>query len=175
MNVHMIEDIIKCRDDITHFIEKYCGITLSEDQKSFLCRLKSDGKIESFLPEEERTAMMVCFYTHTIVFKVNKCLTISAFNLTQSKSHLDKIRKMVSSLPDHLRPIIEINNQSKLGYDNGNKILVLSMDPKSFRGMGVSMIWVDALYANMEDLKELEICILPCVSVGRDNKYVVTY
>lgn len=175
MNVHMIEDIVKCRDDITHFIEKYCGITLSEDQKSFLHRLKSNGKIETFLPEKERNEIMVCVYTHTIVFKFNKYLVISAFNLTQSKSHLDKIRKMVSSLPDHLRPIIEINNQLELGYDNGNKILVRSMNPNSFRGMNVSVIWVDALYVNMKSMEELETSVLPVICAGRDNKYVVTY
>ena len=175
MNVHMIEDIIKCRDSLSYFIEKYCGIELSVGQREFIKRLESSGRIETFLSEEERTPIMICLYAHEVVFKTNVTLCISAFNVTRAQLHLEKVRKMIARLPDHLRPIIEINNKRELKYDNRNLVIVRSMKPISFRGMGINIIWIDALYSSLKTLKELEEFLLPVVSSGRGQKYIVTY
>ena len=58
---------------------------------------------------------------------------------------MDKIRDFVEQLPVFLKPIYTINNRDCIEFDNASKILCMTTNLSSFRGLGINFLYIEEI------------------------------
>lgn len=156
MNItpELLEDYMKSRDDITYFAETHIKIMhpthglipfkLNDFQRDTLETYKSKNVFAKFAPRQAgKTILASVIILHRALFNRDQVSAIVARNFASSNYILEFILELYNNLPSHLKEKLITNNKTKLGFDNGCTILSVGANAKTFRGIGLTNIYVD--------------------------------
>lgn len=113
MNVHMIEEFIRCRDNIEYFTRYF-----SKDEDANLVEI-----------------------LHSAIFQESKTHMILMDSVARTQIAIEDIRRMMSCLPAFFFKTIT-NNQSEIKFENRSVIIARKVDPNHIRGRACHMIYV---------------------------------
>lgn len=150
----MIEEWVKCRDDIIYFAENYCSIIhidhgiiklkLRQYQKDMLKIMHENRlSINSLARQLGKTTVVGIFLAHFVIFNEAKNIGILAHKADMSREVLERTKQALELLPDFLQPGIVIWNQGDIELENGCKIGAYSSSPDAVRGNSFSVIYLD--------------------------------
>lgn len=113
MNVHMIEEFIRCRDNVEYFARYF-----SKDEDQNLVEI-----------------------LHNAIFNEFKVHMILMDTVSRCQLAVEDIHRMMSCLPSFFFKTIS-NNRSEIKFENNSVIIASRVDPNSVRGMACHMIYV---------------------------------
>ena len=180
----MVEEWIRCRDDIIYFAENYCSIIhidhgiiklqLRQYQKDMLKIMHENRmSINSLSRQLGKTTVVGIFLAHFVVFNEAKNIGILAHKADMSREVLERTKQALELLPDFLQPGIVIWNQGDIELENGCKIGAYSSSPDAVRGNSFALIYLDEA-AFVERFDDTWKAILPVISSGRESKIILT-
>lgn len=152
---HEINEIIKCRDDISYFADNYIkimnptlGITqlkLNKFQHDAIQKYNTERIF--FMPtgrQEGKTTIASVILLHQSIFGNSDTSIIFAWDKSSSNDILAIIKCMYELLPDYLKIAkIVSNTKGKLDFDNLCSIISAGKDVNYSRGRSISNIYVD--------------------------------
>ena len=180
----MLEEWIKCRDDIQYFAEKYCAIVhidhgviniaLRQYQRDMLDILFNNRMtIFNLSRQLGKTTAIAIYLAHYVIFNDSKNVGILAHKGSMSAEVLERIKQALELLPDFLQPGIVEWNKGSIELENGCRIGAFASSPDAVRGNSFSMIYVDEC-AFIERFEETWAAILPVISSGKHSKLCIT-
>lgn len=180
----MIEEWLKCRDDILYFAERYCAIThidygtiavqLRDYQKDMLEIMDKNRMTVCNLSRQlGKTTVVAIFLAHFVCFNKDKFVGILAHKGSMSAEVLDRTKQAIALLPDFLQPGIVEWNKGSIELDNGSKIGAFASSPDAVRGNSFALIYIDEC-AFIPNFIEAWLAIQPVISSGRRSKIIIT-
>ena len=187
----MIEEYIRCKEDIFYFAEKYFYI-ISLDDGRVLIPLREYQKrmLKAFVePSNDRRNLIVCsarqigkstimtlFILHYIIFSTHKTAALLANNERTSIDLLRKVKESYESLPLWMQPGIMQGGWSKtqVALDNGCRLISGSTGSNAIRGSSINLLCLDE-FAFVPDnvADEFMSSVYPTVSSGTSSKIIM--
>lgn len=182
--IEMLQEWVKCRDDIEYFAEKYGSvihidygiikIKLREYQKDMLNIMANHrSSIHCLSRQLGKSTAVAIFLAHFVIFNEHKNVGILAHKGSMAAEVLSRVKDVIEFLPDFLQPGIVIWNQGRIQLDNGCQIGAFSSDPNAVRGQSFAMLYLDEA-AFIENFKDTWKAIKPVISSGKKSKIILT-
>lgn len=137
--IYKVEEFIKCRESFEYFVNNY----FNEQQK-----------------DEARIL-------HTLLFKQYTKSIIASNKLSQSVMMMENIVDMYNTLPDWMCSKIVRNTHTELSLENGSKILGVTINDYSLRGLSFQLIHVNEFGVSSQRLHDFDMCLMPLAASGR--------
>lgn len=180
----MLDEWVKCRDDIVYFAENYCSIVhidhgvikvqLREYQRDML-RIMADARMSQHNLSRQlgKTTAVAIFLAHFVCFNEAKNIGILAHKGSMAAEVLDRTQQALELLPDFLQPGVVTWNKNSIELENGCCISAFASSPDSVRGQSFALLYLDeaGFIENFEDTWK---AILPVISSGRKSKIILT-
>ncbi|MGL4522751.1 MAG: terminase large subunit domain-containing protein [Bacilli bacterium] len=180
----MLDEWVKCRDDIIYFAENYCSIIhidygiikvqLRQYQKEML-KLMFDSRMSMHNLSRQlgKTTAVAIYLAHFVCFNEAKNVGILAHKGSMSAEVLDRTKQAIELLPDFLQPGVVFWNKNSIELENGCAISAFASSPDSVRGQSFALLYLDeaGFIENFEDTWK---AILPVISSGRRSKIILT-
>lgn len=156
----MIQEWLKCKEDILYFCETYCYI-VSIDEGRQIVKLREYQKrmLKSFITKDPKrrhrcvlsgrqsgkTAMMVLYMLHYILFNSEKTVAILANNERTATDILRKLKEAYEQLPLWLQQGVSEGGWSKttIKLENGCHVISGSTSSNGIRGRAISLLLLD--------------------------------
>lgn len=180
----MVDEWLKCRDDIVYFAETYCAIThidygvikvqLRDYQRDML-RIMVDNRmsVSKLSRQLGKTTAVAIFLAHFVCFNKDKAVGILAHKGSMSAEVLDRTKQAIELLPDFLQPGIVEWNKGSIQLDNGSSIGAYASSPDAVRGNSFALIYIDEC-AFIPNFHDAWLAIQPVISSGRHSKILIT-
>lgn len=180
----MLNEWIKCRDDIIYFAENYCSIVhidygvikvqLRDYQKDML-KIMFDNRmsIHNLSRQLGKTTAVAIYLAHFVCFNEAKNVGILAHKGSMSAEVLDRTKQALELLPDFLQPGVVTWNKNSIELENGCVISAFASSPDAVRGQSFALLYLDEA-AFIENFEETWKAILPVISSGRQSKIILT-
>lgn len=180
----MVQEWMRCRDDIVYFAETYCAIThidygtikvqLRDYQKDMLKIMAENRMSVSKLSRQlGKTTVVAIFLAWFACFNKDKNIGILAHKGSMSAEVLDRTKQAIELLPDFLQPGIVEWNKGSIELDNGSAISAYASSPDAVRGNSFSLIYIDEC-AFIPNFHDSWLAIQPVISSGRHSKIIIT-
>ena len=180
----MLDEWIKCRDDIHYFAREYCAIvhvdhgTIKINPRQFqddMLDVMTNNRFSQFLLSRQlgKTTVVGVFIAHYIVFNRDKNVACLAHKSKMAAEILDRIKKVIEFLPDFLQPGIDEWNKGNITFDNGCKVGAFASTDGGVRGESIAMLYVDEC-AFVSGFEEFWRGSWPVISSGRKSKVIMT-
>ena len=149
-----IEEMIRCRDDIFYFSEKYykhvhqdlglINLDLREYQKKALENFNDHRfNIILFPRQSGKSTTFACHVCHFILFNSHKNTVILANKEKKARELLSRIKKAYENLPFWLQQGAVIWNKGEIELENGSKVNAYATSEDAARGDPVGLLIVD--------------------------------
>lgn len=180
----MLDEWIKCRDDIIYFAENYCSIEhvdygiikvqLRDYQRDML-KIMFDARMSQHNLSRQlgKTTAVAIYLAHFVCFNEAKNVGILAHKGSMAAEVLDRTQQALELLPDFLQPGIITWNKNSIELENGCCISAFASSPDSVRGQSFALLYLDEA-AFIENFDETWKAILPVISSGRRSKIILT-
>jgi hypothetical protein len=179
----LIEEYIKCKNDIIYFAEHYFKIvtekglvliklrdyqkemikSMSENRFTISNQSRQSGKSETFR----------IFLTHYILFNEYKTVAILANKGDTSREILSKLQLSYQALPAWLQLGVIDFNKGSFTLENNSRIIATSTSKNSARGFTAHCIVLDEM-AFIENFAEFYAAVFPVISAGEETKIIIT-
>lgn len=180
----MLEEWVKCRDDIVYFAETYCAIThidygtikvqLRDYQRDMLKIMHRDRLVACNLSRQlGKTTVVAIFLAHFVCFNEGKAVGAMAHVRPMAMEVLSRTKQCIELLPDFLQPGIVEWNKTSIELDNGCSIGAYASSPDAVRGNAFALIYVDEC-AFIPNFIDAWLAIQPVISSGRRSKIIIT-
>lgn len=143
--LEMVEELLKCRDDIIYFAENYYRaqtpngfsfITLYEYQKKVLIDMLENQHYCLMMPRQMgKTVSTRIFILWSVLFGKDINFGIAANKQIQAKEVLDGIKIAYMNLPLWMQAGVKSWNGHSIALENGGKIKISATSASAFRGM----------------------------------------
>lgn len=200
--IEMIQEIVKCRDDIIYFAENYYKsqtpdgfnyIKLFDYQKTVLRDMVDNQRYVLMMPRQMgKTLIARIFILWSVLFGKDINYGIAANKQAQAVEILDGIKMAYMSLPLWMQQGVKRWNGMSIALENGGKIKIAATSSSAFRGMsfaasyefttqeGVSKrissgIYVDEIaFVPANKFEEFKNSVIPTVSSGLYGRIIYT-
>ena len=197
----MIEEVIRCKEDIIYFAEHYFHIvtidegkqliTLFDYQKKMLKAFIDPPDYKSNKTEENepkrhiivkiarqsgKTTTATIFLLWYALFNKDKTIAILANKEPTAIEILDRIKLSFKHLPLWLQQGIADSgwNKKSIKFENGVKIMARATSPDSISGETVSLLYMDEFAKVQEHIAEEFITsTYPVISSGKTSKVII--
>jgi hypothetical protein len=154
-SLHLIEDVIRAREDVVYFAERFCKVTtlgevvdvqLDDDQRAIL-REMAIGNDCGFATRRQSglTTLLTIYALHNLLF--GNYLAMCLVNTDHKRAHegLERVRDMFYRLPEWLQSsfVLTIDQRARIECSNGNGIYATPDDSDFLKGRTVDKIFVD--------------------------------
>ena len=188
----MVQEWIRCKEDIYYFAEKYYHITtidsgrilipLRDYQKRLLASINDDSdplKRHSIIlsgRQSGKTEVSMLYILHYMLFNEDKTIAILANNERTASDILRKIKDSYESLPIWLQSGIKEGGWSQQSFklENGNIIISGSTSSNGIRGRAIALLFLDEfafVAPNVAD--EFIASVYPTIASGRTSKIIM--
>lgn len=152
METEKITEVLKCKNDILYFAEKYfkyidiekgiAGIQLFPNRERDLLSMK-ENRFNIFLNSRQSgsSTTLAIFVVWSLLFNSDKNIVFVSNNLTNSKNFLEKIYLAIYNLPDFF--MFSIVNRKKMRADFSNSSSFIIHSPESICGVTANMLIVE--------------------------------
>lgn len=180
----MLNEWVRCRDDIIYFAENYCSIEhvdygiikvqLRDYQRDML-KIMSDSRMSQHNLSRQlgKTTAVAIYLAHFVCFNEAKNVGILAHKGSMAAEVLDRTQQALELLPDFLQPGVITWNKNSIELENGCCISAFASSPDSVRGQSFALLYLDEA-GFIENFDETWKAILPVISSGRRSKIILT-
>lgn len=143
--LEMIEELLKCRDDIIYFAENYYKaqtqngfnyIKLFDYQKVVLDDMQNKQHYILMMPRQQsKTTLTRIFILWSVLFGKDINFGIAANKQAQAQEVLDGIKMAYMNLPLWMQQGVKVWNAYSILLENGGKIKISATSASAFRGM----------------------------------------
>lgn len=146
-----VEEIIKCKNDITYFAEKYFKI-IHPDKGSHVIKLyekqrklvnvftKSNRAVVLASRQSGKTTSYSLFVLWSVIFNENYRVLIVSDKVESSIEFLDRIKYAYEELPNWIKPGVPIFNRLSVEFTNGSRVVVSATTPNAGKGKSNSCV-----------------------------------
>lgn len=179
----MIEEYIKCSQDVGYFTESYMKIiNLDEGLVSF--KLYDYQKIMLSNMQHNRFNIITCarqsgksittcaFILWYILFHPNKKIGLLANKHDTAKEILGRIQLAYQHLPKWLQQGVKEWNKFTFILENNSMVMAAATSSDNVRGHSFNMIFIDEA-AHIENWDEFFASVFPTISSGKTTKVVL--
>lgn len=105
----------------------------------------------------------------------NSALALCSTKHSNAISLLDIVRKWISDGPEFIKQLVHTNNRGEIRFHNGSRIIARTATSSSFRGMSLSVIYMDE-FAFLPPATQTEIihAVFPVVQACSGKMIVTT-
>lgn len=181
----MVQEYIKCRDDIVYFCEKYVKIIeldhgiqtikLRDYQKDILHKIQDNRMIIMACSRQSgKTTSYVAFILHYILFNDAKTVAILANKEETAIEIMGRVRMGYELLPKWLQQgVIEFNKTSFL-LENQSRVISSATSASSIRGFSINCAIIDeAAHVEANKWSEFFTSTYPVISSGQTTKIIM--
>lgn len=179
-----IQEIYKCSTDIFYFIENYVQI-FTLDNGWVVPKLRSYQKklIQHYLDNRFSNVMMgrqsakstttLLFILWKIIFFPDTTVGMAANKESMATENLSRLKDYFENLPIWLKVGVKAWNSTFITLDNGSKVYSAATSGNTFRGLGLSLLFVDEV-AFIDCWDDFSKSVLPTISSGTKSQAIYT-
>lgn len=177
----LMEELIKCRDDITYFAKSHIQQTVNDElvQISF-----SDNQLELLQSYVDNSRHIVNTNDRMELLLVDAVYAIwsilfhkksigYATTIREGKQFMSIVRDML----EHIKPIVghktKLWNKSTILLESGGSIHVKTLTPGSFRGCTFNIVIYSNVQKRKDEFLELFEYVYPVISSLRGSKFIM--
>ncbi len=173
----IVQEIIKCGKDPTHFINNYVKIShplegqipfKTFDFQADLLEDFNDYRFNIVLKARQLgiSTIVAAYVAWMMVFHRDKNILVIATKFGTATNLVKKVKSMIKNLPDWIRIAeVSIDNRASFELSNGSQIKASSTSGDAGRSEALSLLVVDEA-AHVEGLDELWTGLYPTLSTG---------
>lgn len=178
----MVQEYIKCKDDIIYFIEKYIKIIterglvpikLRDYQKKFILSMHENRNTICMMGRQQgKTESVRAFMIHYIIFNEYKTVGLLANKEATAKEILGKIQTSYENIPKWLQQGVVSWNKHTFVLENGSRIIASATSSSAIRGYTLHVLLIDEA-AHVPHFDEFLTSVLPTISAGEETKIIM--
>jgi hypothetical protein len=173
----IVQEIIKCGKDPTHFINNYVKIShplegqipfKTFDFQADLLEDFNDYRFNIVLKARQLgiSTIVAAYVAWMMVFHRDKNILVIATKFGTATNLVKKVKSMIKNLPDWVRIAdVSIDNRASFELSNGSQIKASSTSGDAGRSEALSLLVIDEA-AHVEGLDELWTGLYPTLSTG---------
>lgn len=180
----MVEEYMKCSNDIIYFAEKYVQIVhidrglipieMYDYQKDIIHKfVNGRWTIVCTSRQAGKTTAAVLIILHYALFNGHKTTALLANKGDSAREILDRIKIAYQALPSWLQQGVVEWNKGSVEFENGSKILAAASSSSAIRGKSISLLYIDET-AFVENWDEFFASVYPTISSGNTSKILLT-
>lgn len=179
-----VADVLRCREDIIYFIEKFCKIVhplrgmvpfkLYDYQKRLLKTYLTNDRVISCLPRQTgKSTTAAAFLLWWACFKDDQMILVASNKHRNAIEIMTRLKFMYEELPWFLKPGHLKYNEATVKFDNGSMIEAQATTPTTGRGLSISVLYSDELaYVAPGIQSDMITSVQPTLSSG--GKWIIT-
>ena len=180
-----VQEVVKCMDDPTYFIEKYLKIvtldkglvpfTMYDFQRKMVDTFHNNRFSINKLPRQSGKSTIICAYLlHYAIFNDNVNVAILANKSATARDLLGRLQLAYEHLPKWMQQGILNWNKGSLELENGSKIVAASTSSSAVRGSTFNIIFLDEFaYVPNNIAEEFFSSVYPTISSGKSSKVMI--
>ena len=180
-----ISEILKCRDNPIHFIEKYVQIVhvdrglvpfeMYPFQKNMVQNFVDNRFVICKLPRQSgKSTVIISFLLHYILYNENVQVGILANKGATARELLDRLKLAYENLPKWLQQGVVVWNKGNIELENGSKMLAVATSSSAIRGSSFNIIFLDEFAHIPNQLAESFFSsVYPTISSGQSTKVFI--
>lgn len=180
-----LQELIKCRQDILYFAEKYYTIVnidrgkelihLYDKQKELIKCLENNNRVVVLASRQSGKTTMFCIYSLWLsLFNPDKKILIVANKEATALEIISRIRLAYELIPNWLKCGVKVWNKGQLIFSNDSSIEGISTSADSARGKSCSVLIIDeAGFIPQGILNEFWESVYPIVSSGKNSRVIM--
>lgn len=182
----MVDEYMKCKNDIFYFLENHYYITTIDDglvkielwdyQKEAIDLFTKHNDLFILAARQmSKTTIAVGYILHYILFNKDKKVGILANKIATSVEVLDRLKNAYEQLPLWLQHAVLSWNVRSIELETGTMVITSGGDGNSIRGKTISLLYIDE-FAFIQDNKYKIFAkgVLPSLSSGKTTKILLT-
>lgn len=185
----MINEVVKCKEDIIYFAITYfyiqnldrgkIKIPLWDFQKKLLKVMINppDNKrhiVVLSARQMSKTTISTIYILHEMLFKKDSNIAILANNERTAREILSRVQMAYMMLPLWLQRGVKEWNKSSVILENGVRILASSTSSNSIRGFSVNTLFIDECGWIADHIwQDFEASVMPTISSGKTSKIIM--
>jgi hypothetical protein len=182
----IIQEYIKCRDDVNYFASKYVYIIsidlgevlipLRDYQRRILTAFSQGDRFILMAPRQTgKTVMSFIYILHYAIFNDSKEVAVLANKEPQAKEILDRIKSAYERLPKFLQHGIKEWNKKSILLENNSKIFIGTTGSSSVRGKTIALLYLDEFAHIPRHLaQEFMDSVFPTISSSKTAKIIIS-
>ena len=180
-----IEEVIKCRDDIEYFAEKYVYIVNPLEGRQLIKLYDSQKEdfheIDVFKEKNIRrkrnsgkTTSLIIYILHYMLYNNDKSVAIIGPKEAIAKNILGRIKKIYEDLPLWMKHGVKVWNKGRVELENGTIIIISSANSYNLMVWNLSLLAIDDA-DNIQHIKDtIYDSIYPVMRTKREYKIITT-
>jgi hypothetical protein len=187
----IIEEYIRCREDILYFAENYFYIVSIDEGRHKIKLRHYQKKILKALmfPEKNKrnniiaasrqigkSTLMTIYALHYMLFNDDKTVAILANKEKTAKEILEKIKLAYAELPKWLQKGVLDDGWAaeKIKLENGTRVIASSTASSAIRGMSISLLLLDEFaFVPNNIADDFMSSVYPTISSGNTSKIII--
>jgi hypothetical protein len=187
----MIQEFIKCKEDVIYFAEKYVNIItldrgkeiikLWDHQKELLRVMENppEGKRHLCIlssRQSAKTTTCIIFMLHYALFNEDKTVAILANKEATAIDILKRVKLAYENIPRWLQQGISRGgwNKKTIEFENGSKIRAASTSSSALRGISANIVLLDEFAFVPDNLaSEFMSSVYPIIVQGTTTKIII--
>jgi hypothetical protein len=152
----MQNEIINSAEEFGYFAENYVKIRTpkSNEKAPFILNNRQKDALAGFVDNEfinhiygERqqgySTLITAFVAWKILFSFDKTYVVATPRLNQSVDLIKLINDIVSTMPEYMRPTLEVDTKNKKCYSNGCILIAVPVANEGVIGWSPDMVIID--------------------------------
>ena len=155
-------EFIKCKNDVVYFLSKYVKVLSLDhglvpfepfDYQHEMLLLYSENRfnINMLARQMGKSVIVGGYILHQSLFHSQKKTCILANKAATAREILDKIRKMLETVPLFLQSGVTVYNKGFVEFSNGSSIMAASTSSDSVRGFSFNCVSGDTKVTILDD------------------------
>jgi len=167
-----VTEIIKCSKDPLYFIENYVKIynpqtgignfSPTVDQRSLISNYDSHQFVVSNMVRQSgKSVASLSYILWYAMFNHDKTIVIAGAYFRMNQNLMLLFKTAYDNLPDWLKAGMKSMTYQNISFDNNNSITFTTINSNAYRGMGISLFYVDELSSMSQ--KDIEQFYFECI------------
>lgn len=180
-----LEEIIKCKNDIIYFANKYCYLKTETGKRHIVLRPYQEKILRNYqnnrfnitlasrqIGKTTTTAIFATWYT---CFSVDKTFGIVAQREKTAADIFAKVKSIVEYLPFFLKPGAYNFSTSNYSFDNGCQAVYRVASIDCLQGGTIDCLYIDEFaYIRNSKAREFWVNVYPTISSMKNSKIFIT-
>lgn len=179
----LIEEYIKCSEDVVYFTEKYMKIInvdkglvnfkLYDYQKEMLYSFADNRfNIITTARQAGKSTTTCAFILWYIIFNKDKTVALLANKGDTAREILGRVQLAYQHLPKWLQQGVSEWNKGSFELENNSRVIASSTSADAIRGYSINMLFIDEA-AFIDNWEEFFTSVYPTISSGTESKIVL--
>ena len=183
----MIQEYIRCKEDIFHFAETYFKIIsidegertieLREYQKKILKTITNpDKRFFAVLSGRQigKSTISTIYLLHTLLFNADQTIAIATNKEPTSMEILKRVAFAYQNLPLFLQAGIITFNKKQIECDNNSRIIISSTTSSSLTGHSISLLYLDEFSKIPENMaRDFQDSVFPTIYSAKKSRILI--